>query len=262
MFEARDGDVGVGNEFGPQERTEQVLEFEATHGRHTVGLVERTDRPAVEGGGGGQADIGVDGDGMADDVEEGRVVIAVGVRPTARRIDVVLGTPPQHGVSFARAPDDVAIDPAGECAVGLGPPCCDDVVDAEEVGEGSNKVLRRGGGEHEGASRIAMHGELGAGEIGHVTCDLGCSWPGCGNHRIDRPADGCTGSELRRPAHDRRLTDEFEDLEGEVGQGSVDRCAEPGCGEVALKDLGRGDRNEGAVEIEERSGGGGHAQSV
>ena len=58
------------------------------------------------------------------------------------------------------------------------------------------------------------------------------------------------------------ITDEFEDLEGEVGQGSVDRCAKAGCGEVALKDLGRGDRNEGAVEIEERSGGGGHAPSV
>ena len=107
-----------------------------------------------------------------------------------------------------------------------------------------------------------MHGELGAGKVGDMRCDLGRCRSGCGNHRIDRPADGCTGSELRRPAHDRRLTDEFEDPEGEVGQGSVDRCAEPGCGEVALKDLGRGDRNEGAVEIEERSGGGGHAQSV
>ena len=174
----------------------------------------------------------------------------------------MLGTPPQHGVSFARTPDDVAIDPTGECAVGLRPSRGDDVVDAEEVGEGPNKVLRRGGGEHEGASRIAMHGELGAGKVGDMRCDFGGCRSGSGDHRIDRPADSCTGSELRRPAHDRRLTDEFEDLEGEVGQGSVDRCAEPGCGEVALKDLGRGDRNEGAVEIEERSGGGGHARSV
>ena len=61
----------------------------------------------------------------------------------------MLGTPPQHGVSFARTPDDVAIDLAGECAVGLGPPRGDDVVDTEKVGEGPNKVLRSGGGEHE-----------------------------------------------------------------------------------------------------------------
>ena len=137
-----------------------------------------------------------------------------------------------------------------------------DIVDAEEVGEGPNKVLRSGGGEHEGTSRIAMHGELSAGKVGDMRRDLGSGRSGSGDHRIDRPADSCTGSELRRPAHDRRLTDEFEDLEGEVGQGSVHRCAETGCGEVALKDLGRGDRNEGAVEIEERSSGGGHSPSA
>ena len=193
-------------------------------------------------------------------VEEARVVIAVGVRPTVRRIDIVLGTPPQHGVSFAWAPDDVAIDPAGECAVGLRPPCAM----TSSMPRRSARGRTRCSGVVVASTRVRPASRCmasSARQVGDMPA-ISARRPGCGNHRIDRPADGCTGSELRRPAHDRRLTDEFEDLEGEVGQGSVDRCAEPGCGEVALKDLGRGDRNEGAVEIEERSGGGGHARSV
>ena len=71
----------VGEQLGPLQRTGPLLQLAAGDLQDPVGQVEVAQVPALQPGQGDEADVGVDGDGVADGVEQRAVVVAVAVRP-------------------------------------------------------------------------------------------------------------------------------------------------------------------------------------
>ena len=82
-----------------------------------------------------QPRIGVHGEGVTNRAKQRRVVDRVGVRVALVEVDAVVGRPLPHRVELAPGPHEPAVERAGEHAVGVGVPRCDDVIEAEQVGE-------------------------------------------------------------------------------------------------------------------------------
>ncbi len=106
----------------------------------------------------------------------------------ARQVDARLARPTAHGGQLSRGPHEVAVDAAGVAAVGPGVARGEDVVEAEQGGEGRDEVHGGGGGEHEHVALVAVGGEHPGGIGLHQLGQLGSGQLSGPAHRLDVPA--------------------------------------------------------------------------
>ena len=121
----------------------------------------------------GQARVGIDGERIADRGEQGRIEDAVAAGMALGQINVVILRPVPDCFELARPPDEALEQAAGVAPVLVGfVPGGDDVVEAHGLGERSDHVGRRRGGQHQFVAGPAELFQILRGERSHHRDEL------------------------------------------------------------------------------------------
>jgi len=242
---------GVGHELWAGHHPHQVVGLQPEKLGHAGGDVQEEHGPAPHGGYRPQPGVRVDGVGMADRGQQGHVIEAVGISEALAQVDVAPRGPPPHRAELAQGPHELPDQLAGVLAPVLGVAGGDDVVEAQSLGQGKDKVVRGGGGEHRGPARAAVLGQEGTGEGRDQLLQLVGRGPARFPHRLRRPPPGeegrapSQGDGRQRLAHG--LIERVEGaLERELALGGDPR------GHQGLIDQGPARAaKQGAIEVEE-----------
>ena len=182
--------------------------------------------PSLQSGQRDESDVGVDGDRVADGVEERAVVVAVAVGVRGAQVDACLGGPAADGLELAPSPDERSIHCARVGAVLRRPPRGDDGVEPQPLGERRDERLWTRGRHHQQPTcltvlldhtrgvRLDLLLELLGGRLGGIS------------HQRFGPSSGGAGGQPRRLGGQRRLP---ESAVGRREERRAGELSESGC---------------------------------
>ena len=195
---AVDVEAHVGEQLRPLQRAGPVLQLAPGDLEHALGQVEVAQWPSLQSGQRDESNVGVDGDGVADGIEERGVVVAVAVGVRGAQVDACLGGPVADGLELAPSPDERSVHLTGVRAVLGRPPRGDHGVEPEPLGERRDERFRARGRHHQHPTCLTVLLDHTRGVRLNLLLELlGGRLRGISHQRL-RPSSGGPGGQPRR----------------------------------------------------------------